>query len=89
MIKDFLNHRNPNKRVIARANGLSLVELPDRVGADNIVKFRFAIARTDAEGNASGEDGIILSLGDIRAAMPYKNYQAEHAKPSKAEFHLF
>ena len=101
MIKNFLNHRNPNKRLIARAHGWSIVELPDRVSADNIVRFRYAIARTDAEGNASGEDGIILSLGDlrtlaamidnadIRESMPYPDYQAEHAKPAKPEFHLF
>lgn len=101
MVKDFLSSRNPNKRVVARANGWSIVELPDRVGADNIVKFRFAIARTDAEGNASGDDGIILSLGDLRTlaamigsadlreSMPYPNFQAEHPKPTRREYHLF
>ena len=101
MVKDFLNSRNPNKRVVARANGWSIVELPDRVGADNVVRFRFAIARTDDKGNASGEDGIIMSPGDlrmlagmidnadIRESMPYPDYQAEHAKPVKPEYHLF
>ena len=66
MVKGFLNHRNPNKRVIARANGLSLVELPARIDSGSTVHFRFALSRTDADGNANSEDGIILSLGDLR-----------------------
>lgn len=101
MVKDFLNSRNPNKRVIARANGWAIVELPDRVSADNIVRFRFAIARTDGEGNAIGDDGIILSLGDlqmlantiqsadIRESMPYSTYLADNPKPTKRAYHLF
>lgn len=101
MVKDFLNRKNRHKRIIARTNGLSIVELPDRIDSDSTVHFRFAIARTDAEGNASGVDGLLLSLdtlmalpaliesADIRAAMPYKDYQTEHAKPAKSEFHLW
>ena len=101
MVKDFLSSRNPNKRVVARANGWSIVELPDRVGADNVVRFRFAIARTDDKGNSTNDDGIIMSPGDLRMlsgligsadlreSMFWPDYQAEHAKPIKPKFHLF
>lgn len=94
MIRDFLCHRNPNKRVMARSNGWSIVELPDRVDASGVVYFRFAIARTDVKGNASTDDGIIMSLDDllalpdmiagaeIRASAPVKDYEAEHAEPA-------
>lgn len=95
MIKDFLNHRNQNKKVLARCNGWSIVELPDHVDANGVVYFRFAIARTDEEGNTCFEDGVIMSLNDlmmlpdlidsakIRESVPFKDYEAEHRQPKK------
>ncbi len=96
MIKDSLSRRNQNKRVIARRDNISIVELPDRVDASGIVHFRFAIARTDNDGNG-GEDGIILSIGDlmelpnlingaaIRESASFAEYSAEHADKPRAK----
>ena len=68
MIKDILNRRNRHKRVIARTpNGVTITEALDRITADNVVHFRYAIARTDASGNAFTDDGIVLSPEELTA----------------------
>ena len=67
MIKDLLSKTNKNKRLVGRMGDLSIVEILGRVDASNVVHLRYALARTDAEGNAHTDDGIILSPHDLRA----------------------
>lgn len=101
MIKDYLSYRNPNKKVLARCRGWSVVELPDHVDSNGVVHFRFAVGRTDEHGVSITDDGIIMSLDDLtmlpgliesaelRESIPYRDYEAEHPKPAKPEFHLW
>ena len=95
MVKDYLCRKNPNKKVLARCRGWSLVELPDHIDVNGVVHFRFAVARTDEMGSTCFDDGIIMSLDDlmmlpdliasakIRESVPFKDYEAEHTQPKK------
>ena len=67
MIKELLSKKNEHKRVVARSGDLSIVEIFGRIDASNVVHLRYALARTDAEGNAHTDDGIILNSYDLQA----------------------
>lgn len=66
VVKEYINYRNPNKRVIGRLmSGKSIIEVGDGITADNRVKLGYVVALTDANGTGLTDDGIKVTATEL------------------------